>query len=144
MREWSYAGSANGVEAATRRAGNVIDKFQVHTTFEPVASQNVFRTNDRSLEAQSRLVAWLWTNFEGTPFRVREVAEILRNSSNGDADDVMADADVVRNGVFDNVRLGRLLRKLEGKIISGLRLAREGTAQNATCWRISNTQTSWR
>ena len=37
MREWSYAGSANGVEAATRRAGNVIDKLQMHTTFEPVA-----------------------------------------------------------------------------------------------------------
>ena len=109
---------------------------------DPVASQNVLRTNDRSLEAQSRLIAWLWNNFEGTPFRLREVAEILRNSSNGDADDVMADAGVVRNGVFDNARMGRLLRKLEGKIIGGLRLEREGTAQNATCWRISNTQTS--
>jgi hypothetical protein len=54
----------------------------------------------------------------------------------------MADAGVVRNGVFDNARMGRLLRKLEGKIIGGLRLEREGTAQNATCWRISNTQTS--
>ena len=107
---------------------------------DPVASQNVLRTNDRSLEAQSRLIAWLWNNFEGTPFRVREVAEILRNSSNGDAEDAMADAGVVRNGAFDNARMGRLLRKLEGKIISGLRLEREGTAQNATCWRISNTQ----
>jgi len=94
------------------------------------------------LEAQSRLIAWLWTNFEGTLFRVREVAEILRNSSNGDADDVMVDAGVVRNGAFDNARMGRLLRKLEGKIIGGLRLSREGTAQNATCWRISNTQTN--
>ena len=111
---------------------------------DPVASQNVLRTNDRSLEAQSRLISWLWTNFEGTPFRVREVAEILRNSSNGDAEDVMADAGVVRNGAFDNARMGRLLRKLEGKIISGLRLSREGTAQNATCWRISNTQTNRR
>ena len=101
----------------------------------------MLRTNDRSLEAQSRLIAWLWNNFEETPFRVREVAEILRNSSNGDADDVMADAGVVRNGAFDNARMGRLLRKLEGKIISGLKLKREGTAQNATCWRISNTQT---
>ena len=110
----------------------------------PVASQNVLRTNDRSLEAQSRLVAWLWTNFEGATFRVRELAEILRNSSNGDAEDVMADAGVVRNGVFDNARMGRLLRKLEGKIISGLRLAREGTAQNATCWWISKTQTNRR
>ena len=109
---------------------------------DPVASQNVLRTNDRSLEAQSRLVAWLWTNFEGATFRVRELAEILRNSSNGDAEDVMADAGVVRNGVFDNARMGRLLRKLEGKIIGGLRLSREGTAQNATCWKISNTQTS--
>ena len=62
----------------------------------------------------------------------------------GNADDVMADAGVVRNGAFDNARMGRLLRKLEGKIIGGLRLSREGTAQNATCWRISNTQTSWR
>ena len=60
----------------------------------------------------------------------------------GNAEDVMADAGVVRNGVFDNARMGRLLRKLEGKIIGGLRLEREGTAQNATCWRISNTQTS--
>jgi len=56
----------------------------------------------------------------------------------------MADAGVVRNGAFDNARMGRLLRKLEGKIISGLKLKREGTAQNATCWRISNTQTIWR
>jgi len=62
----------------------------------------------------------------------------------GNAEDVMADAGVVRSGVFDNARMGRLLRKLEGKIISGLKLSREGTAQNATCWRISNTQTSWR
>ena len=46
--------------------------------------------------------AWLWTNFEGARFRVREVAEIFRNSSNGDAEDVIADAGVVRNGVFDN------------------------------------------
>ncbi|MEC8641916.1 MAG: hypothetical protein VXZ67_03315, partial [Pseudomonadota bacterium] len=48
----------------------------------------------------------------------------------GNAEDVMADAGVVRNGVFDNARMGRLLRKLEGKIIGGLRLSREGTAQN--------------
>ena len=111
---------------------------------DPVASQNVLRTNDRSWEAQSRLIAWLQNNFEETPFRVREVAEILRNSSNGDAEDAMADAGVVRNGAFDNARMGRLLRKLEGKIIGGLRLSREGTAQNATCWRVINTQTSWR
>ena len=111
---------------------------------DPVASQNVIGTNDRSVETQSRLIAWLWTNFEGAPFRVRELAEILRKSPNGDAEDVMADAGVVRNGVFDNARMGRLLRKLEGKIIGGLRLAREGTAQNATCWKISNTQTNWR
>ena len=78
------------------------------------------------------------------PFRMREVAELLRNSSNGDVEEVMADAGVVRNGVFDNARMVRLLRKLEGKIIGGLRLAREGTAQNATCWRVINTQTSWR
>ena len=111
---------------------------------DPVASQNALRTNDRTFEAQAMLIAWLWTNFEGTPFRVREVSDILRNSSNGDAEDVMADAGVIRNGTFDNARMGRLLRKLEGKIISGLRLAREGTAQNATCWRISNTQPSRR
>ena len=72
---------------------------------------------------------------------VKEIAEILRISSIGDAEDVMADAGVVRNGGFDNARMGRLPRKLEGKIIGGLRLAHEGTAQNATCWRISNTQT---
>ena len=48
----------------------------------------------------------------------------------GNAEDVMADAGVVRNGVFDNARMGRLLRKLEGKIIGGLRLSREGTAQS--------------
>ena len=71
---------------------------------------------------------------------MREVAELLRNISNGDVEEAMADAGVVRNGVFDNARMVRLLRKLEGKIIGGLRLAREGTAQNATCWRISNTQ----
>ena len=111
---------------------------------DPVASQNALRTNDRTFEAQAMLIAWLWTNFEGTPFRVREVSDILRDSSNGDAEDVMADAGVIRNGTFDNARMGRLLRKIEGKIISGLRLAREGTAQNATCWRISNTQPSRR
>jgi putative DNA primase/helicase len=111
---------------------------------DPVASQNALRTNDRTFEAQAMLIAWLWTNFEGTPFRVREVSDILRNNANGDAEDVMADAGVIRNGTFDNARMGRLLRKLEGKIISGLRLAREGTAQNATCWRISNTQPSRR
>ena len=85
----------------------------------------------------------MWTNFKDAPFRVRELAEILHKSPIGDAEDVMADAGVVRNGVFDNARMGRLLRKLEGKIIGGLRLAREGTAQNATCWRIGNTQTNW-
>ena len=37
FREWSYAGPANVAEAVTRRARNVICKFQMHTTFEPVA-----------------------------------------------------------------------------------------------------------
>ena len=111
---------------------------------DPVASQNVLRTNDRSLETQSRLIAWLWTNFEGAPFRVKELAEILCKSPNGDAEDVMADAGFVRNGVLENARMGRLLRKLEGKIIGGLRLPREGTEQKAKCWRIRNMQTNWR
>ena len=142
-------------KAGTPKQANTLGSFETFSSRirdaliwlgspDPAASQNVLRTNDRSLEAQSRLIAWLWNNFEGTPFRVREIAEILRNSSNGDAEDAMADAGVVRNGAFDNARMGRLLRKLEGKIISGLRLEREGTAQNATCWRISNTQTNWR
>ena len=103
---------------------------------DSVLTQTSLRTNDRRLENEIYLIRWLYQTFDKSRFQVKQINDTAAFDSSGDACEMLLNLGVIKNGTIETTTLGKILYKLEGRILGGFKVTRCGSSQNATFWRI--------
>ena len=106
---------------------------------DPCISQEQIRQNDTRLEAQTGLLKILHQCFPDVPFKAREIELLPMKNYQPVMIEHLNTLGCYTKGTIDITRVGRILKKMDGKILAGLLLRQAGRTGGTVTWVLSKT-----
>lgn len=104
---------------------------------DPCISQEQIRQNDTKLEAQTGLLKILRQCFPDVPFKARAIESLPIKEYQPVMIEHLNTLGCYTKGTIDITRVGRILKKMDGKILADLRLEQAGRAGGTVTWVVS-------
>jgi putative DNA primase/helicase len=106
---------------------------------DPCISQKQIRQNDTKLEAQTGLLKILHRCFPDVPFKAREILSLPMQQYQASLIEHLNTLGCYTKGTIDVTRVGRILKKMDGRIIADLLLKQAGRSGGTVSWVVGKT-----
>ena len=103
---------------------------------DPCISQEQIRQNDTKLEAQTGLLKILRRCFPDVPFKARAIESLPIKEYQPVMIEHLNTLGCYTKGTIDITRVGRILKKMDGKILADLRLKQAVRAGGTVTWVV--------
>ena len=104
---------------------------------DPCASQDSIRQNDGKLEAQTELLKILYNSFQADTFKAREIEVRVSNIDRVAIMEHLTLLGCLPKGKLEPTLVGRLFKKLEGRIMGGLLLCQSSRSGGTVTWSVT-------
>ena len=103
----------------------------------PDPVQSLFNTimDDPDRELLGRILKLWWDSCGNTPTKIASFA-LDAGEREFDGDDILKEIAGDKYGTINNTRLGRWIKRNEGKVVNGLRFTRASVSTNTVLWRV--------
>ena len=106
---------------------------------DPRISQEQIRQSDTRLEAQTGLLKNLHLCFPDVPFKAREILSLPMQKYQASLIEHLNTLGCYTKGTLDITRVGRILKKMDGRILAGLLLQQAGRSGGTVTWVVRKT-----
>jgi hypothetical protein len=106
---------------------------------DPCISQEQIRQSDTRLEAQTGLLKNLHLCFPDVPFKAREILSLPMQKYQASLIEHLNTLGCYTKGTLDITRVGRILKKMDGRILAGLLLQQAGRSGGTVTWVVRKT-----
>ena len=103
---------------------------------DPSMSQEQIRQNDTKLEAQTDLLKILHQCFPDVPFKAREILSLPKQIDQASLIEHLSTLGCYTKDTIDITRVGRMLKKLDGRILADLLLKQAGRSGGTVTWVV--------